>query len=336
MLELSTKISGDRLTAEEWANHSKELENVVTKNDLPLGNEQENLYNAILRMGKKSGIIKIYKPDIIDDDDNEESWFVINDPELTDINKLEVGDTFYIDFSNGINMKYFTSLELQIGDGDRIPFHSLGYIHGRPDILIGKTIVDFSTPLLVTKKDDYFLINNFLKASHTITVREHDDIADIVSVDDTFMDDLEYDFYSSRMDIGFNMGYISVEFYLTITGNDTLIKDNIIKGKEKYKTHRVIEDYFNTGKNYSQSNSYQYGFYPTISYTFEYIDDDDSDNNYTFPEILATGYDAKGLTNDELNTKLLELDGTKDRYNKLTIKSTIIYVGETLLFDKKD
>jgi hypothetical protein len=47
MLNLSNKATGDELTAEEWDNHSKELENVVTSVGFTLSNNENDLTKAI-------------------------------------------------------------------------------------------------------------------------------------------------------------------------------------------------------------------------------------------------------------------------------------------------
>jgi len=47
MLNLSSKATGDELTAGEWDNHSKELENVVSNAGLTLSNNESDLTKAI-------------------------------------------------------------------------------------------------------------------------------------------------------------------------------------------------------------------------------------------------------------------------------------------------
>ena len=54
MLELSDKITGGTLTAVEWSNHSKELENVITKTGGTLNNSDDSLVKAIDSIAKTS------------------------------------------------------------------------------------------------------------------------------------------------------------------------------------------------------------------------------------------------------------------------------------------
>ena len=60
MINLSSKVTGDELTAAEWDNHSKELENVVTKCGYPLSTNQDDLIKSIETINKYNTYQGVY------------------------------------------------------------------------------------------------------------------------------------------------------------------------------------------------------------------------------------------------------------------------------------
>jgi hypothetical protein len=334
MLLLSNKITGDDLTASEWDNHAKELENIVTKNNIPLDSKEDSLYNAVDNMlSKPQGrVFRAKSVNYIEDDVNktyfhfDDEYLVKNPPKAGDTIYIELGDTSH----NTLSKPY-----VKIGDNDKMPLLTLEdfYLNSKfYNTINSKNIgnaIGRVFPLRVAQT--YYYIPCWFTGSQIMNYFGTDAINPFIElINDNYIDEMQFSVLTVYVSYTNDLNTIELSFNLRIDGNDTKITDNIVKGKIIFRVDYLLKNFF---KKFVDMKNYQSRSIVPLIFQFTYNDSDDS-QDYTFPNIINYGrtyYRGSLTTEPTMSTKILELDGTKDVYNQIEISGNITLIGSANL-----
>jgi hypothetical protein len=297
MLNLSGKETGDQLTADEWDNHSKELENVVEFAGYELNDDTDSLAKAIDTYAKSNFFTT----------SNDGNDYTIEDRGLT-VNELKAGMVVYVKFNKANDGE----VTLNFGTGEK------DVLNSDENALDGMRFSDNEIVGLYYDGEKFIAINFLWKyinndpmGTFNVILDNNDDIAPYIEWNDDYLENANFTLFGMRGHIIKN--YLTLQVVLEAEGDlkdnsgiASSIKINVNKFfKEQMGYDVQIRNYQGGGAYITADDTENNVLYATQPLKFDIWKYDDDD----YPNKIVTDLGKKGWSWDT--------DG--DKYNRLRI-----------------